>query len=87
MLVLTRKLDQSILIGPDIEIKIVGIKGSGDQALVRIGISAPKQVSVLRKEVFEEVASENRQAAVTPDSAGLEGLLQELKPATQREGP
>ena len=59
MLVLTRKKGQSLMIGNEIEISIVDIQG--DQ--VRIGINAPKTVSIHRKEVFEEIQQENRQAS------------------------
>jgi carbon storage regulator len=62
MLVLTRRLNESILIGDDIEIKIVQVRGSGDQAVIRLGITAPKQVTVLRKEVYDEVVAANRQS-------------------------
>lgn len=63
MLVLTRRLEESILIGDDIEIKIVQVKGTGGQAVVRLGISAPKSVPVLRKEIYEEVVAANQQSA------------------------
>jgi carbon storage regulator len=59
MLVLTRKKGQSLMIGNEIEISIVDIQG--DQ--VRIGINAPRNVSIHRKEVFEEIQQENRQAS------------------------
>lgn len=62
MLVLTRRLDESILIGDNIEIRIVQVKGSGDQAVIRLGITAPKHVTVLRKEVYDEVVAANQQA-------------------------
>lgn len=75
MLVLTRRVNESILIGDDIEIQIVQVRGSGGQAVVRVGISAPKQVTVLRKEVYEEVVAANRQAA-TPLAALPPELLQ-----------
>lgn len=55
MLVLTRKRDQSIIIGDDIEIMVVDL-GSNE---VRIGISAPRQLSVHRKEVYEAIMAEN----------------------------
>lgn len=82
MLVLTRRLNESILIGDDIEIKIVQVRGSGDQAVVRIGINAPKQVTVLRKEVYEEVVAANQQAASLPPSIPDE-MLRAAKPPKQ----
>jgi carbon storage regulator len=63
MLVLTRRLNESILIGDEIEIQVVQIRGSGDQAVIRLGIKAPKHVTVLRKEVYDEVVAANRQSA------------------------
>ncbi|HEY9062161.1 MAG TPA: carbon storage regulator CsrA [Pseudobacteroides sp.] len=59
MLVLTRKKEQSIIIGDNIEITIVDIQG--DQ--VRIGINAPKNITIHRKEVYLEIQDENRRAA------------------------
>jgi len=59
MLVLTRKKDQSIVINDNIEITVLDIQG--DQ--VRLGIKAPKAVSIHRKEVFLEIEAENRKAA------------------------
>lgn len=59
MLVLTRKKNESIVIGDNIEITVVDIQG--DQ--VRIGINAPKNVSIHRKEVYLEIQSENKKAA------------------------
>ena len=72
MLVLTRKKDQSIVINDNIEIKIVDIQG--DQ--VRLGISAPKSVSIHRKEIYIEIQDENRKAA-TAKNIDLNDLLKE----------
>ena len=58
MLVLTRKPDQSIMVGSDIEVMILEVRGEQ----VRLGIRAPKSVSVHRKEVFEQIREENRSA-------------------------
>lgn len=58
MLVLTRKPDQSIMIGGDIEVMILEVRGEQ----VRLGIRAPRNVSVHRKEVFEQIRDENRSA-------------------------
>lgn len=66
MLVLSRKKGQSIMIGNNIEISIVDVQGEQ----VRLGINAPREVLVHRKEVYEEIIAENRQAAaasVSPD--------------------
>ncbi len=59
MLVLTRKSDESVIIGNDIEIKILDVRG--DQ--ISIGFSAPKNISIYRKEVFEAIQNQNIQAA------------------------
>lgn len=62
MLILARKKGESIQIGNEIEIKILSIQG--DQ--VKIGIEAPKTVEVYRKEIYEQIQEENKQAAATP---------------------
>ena len=61
MLVLARKIDESIIIGEDIEVVIVDIKG--DQ--VKLGIKAPKKVTVHRKEIFEDIKQANISATNT----------------------
>lgn len=58
MLVLSRKEGESIIINDNIEIKIVDIKM--DQ--VKVGIIAPKEIKVFRKEIFDEVIKENQKA-------------------------
>ncbi len=69
MLVLSRQKDETIMIGDDIEITVVDIRGDK----VRLGVSAPKSISVHRKEVYDAIRRENREAAqVKPeDLAGL----------------
>ena len=59
MLALARKVNQSIIIGNDIEITLLEIKG--DQ--VKIGINAPKSVPIYRKEIYEQLQEENKKAA------------------------
>lgn len=60
MLVLTRKPDQSIMVGNDIEITVLEVRGEQ----VRLGIRAPRTVTVHRKEVYEQIRDEN-QVAIT----------------------
>jgi len=59
MLVITRKLDQSIIINGNVEVVVTGITKDG----VRLGIIAPREVEVHRREVFEAIAAANRAAA------------------------
>ncbi|NMF03254.1 carbon storage regulator CsrA [Clostridium beijerinckii] len=58
MLIITRKKGESLMIGDDIEIVISKV----DDGSVKIGIKAPKDVSILRKELYEEVEKENKEA-------------------------
>lgn len=59
MLVLTRRVNQSIVIRDDIEIIVLEVRGEQ----VRIGVRAPKEVPVHRKEVYEQIRQENLHAA------------------------
>ena len=59
MLVLSRQKDETIMIGDNIEITVVDIRGDK----VRLGINAPQKIPVHRKEVYESIKLENRQAA------------------------
>lgn len=58
MLIITRKKGESLMIGDDIEITISKIEDGS----VKIGINAPKNITILRKELYEEVEKENKQA-------------------------
>ncbi len=62
MLVLTRKVNQSIVIGDDIEVVVLEVRGEQ----IRLGIKAPRNVVVHRKEIYEQIQEEN-QAASTID--------------------
>ena len=59
MLVLSRQKDESIMIGDDVEITIVDVRGDK----VRLGITAPKAIAVHRKEVYEAIQREKKEAA------------------------
>jgi len=58
MLIITRKKGESLIIGEDIEITVSKIENGS----VKIGIKAPKEVLILRKELYEEVKKENKEA-------------------------
>jgi carbon storage regulator len=70
MLVLTRKNGESIKIGDDIEITIISAKN--DQ--VKLGIKAPKNIEVFRKEIYDQILEENQKA-----SQDISGFLNFLK--------
>lgn len=53
MLVLTRRVNEMIMIGEDIAITIVSVQGHGPHAQVRLGITAPREMTVLRREVYD----------------------------------
>lgn len=55
MLVLTRKVNQSIIIGNDIEVVVLEVRGEQ----IRLGIKAPKDIAVHRKEIYEQIKEEN----------------------------
>ncbi|AWI03667.1 carbon storage regulator CsrA [Clostridium drakei] len=59
MLVISRKKNESLLIGENIEVTVVKI----DDSSVKLSISAPKSVTILRKELYKEVEQENKNAA------------------------
>lgn len=66
MLVLSRQQEESIMIGDDIEITVVDLRGDK----VRLGISAPKHVAVHRKEVYDSVQKEGRRKTPPGDRRG-----------------
>jgi carbon storage regulator len=70
MLVLTRKPNESIKIGEDIELTVLGI--DGDQ--VKLGIQAPKNIEIHRKEIYLSIQEENKEATNISNS-----LLEQLK--------
>jgi len=65
MLILSRKVDERIMIGDEIEISVIDIRG--DQ--VKIGISAPRSIKVYRKEVYQAIQQENIEAVKAKPSA------------------
>lgn len=71
MLVLSRKINEKIVIGEQIEITVVSVSGD----TVRLGISAPSEVKILRKEVYEEIERQNKIAATKQPLNGSIGLL------------
>ena len=74
MLILTRKLGESITIGDDIKVSILGVRGRQ----VRLGIEAPSDVIVHREEIYVKIQAENRKASKTLKS-DLLGMVRIIK--------
>ena len=74
MLVLTRKSNQSIMIGDDIEVSVLAIMGEK----LRIGIQAPREIPVFRKEVYLEIQQERLAGSGKDDRAEVDAALGEL---------
>jgi carbon storage regulator len=80
MLVLTRKSNQSIMIGDDIEVSVLSIMGEK----VRIGIQAPRDIPVFRKEVYLEIQEERAESAAASGSGS--GLRAEVDSELRKLG-
>jgi len=74
MLVLTRKVGEGIIIGDDIRITVIEVKGGG----IRLGIEAPAEMKIYRQELYERIGSENKEAT-TWNLSDLEALTTTLK--------
>ena len=70
MLILSRKINQKILIGKDIELTIIEVRG--DQ--VKVGIKAPQEVQVFRQELYKEIQAENKVATMFSSQPALPNL-------------
>ena len=71
MLALSRKANESIIIGNDIEVTILEVKGEQ----VKIGIKAPKSIPVYREEVYQQIKESNKEAATDTVTDNLKNLF------------
>ena len=80
MLVLSRKCEQSLLVGDNVVVTVLGIEGDR----VKLGIEAPRSIAVLRQEVFEQLRSANTSAATAPGPANLHSIAAALRGRTNQ---
>jgi carbon storage regulator len=77
MLVLTRRSGESVMIGDDVVVTVLEVRGD----VIRLGIRAPRDIQVHREEVYRELQAANQEAASPTDDAVL-ALAQLLRPKT-----
>ena len=84
MLVVTRKRDERLIIGNEIEIQVLRIGRDN----VRLGIKAPAHISIYRHEIYEAIKNQNVSAVESqiPDKAALEKIAESLKAEPKPEG-
>lgn len=63
MLILTRRIGETLMVGDDISVTVLGVKGNQ----IRLGVDAPKDVSVHREEIYQRLQSEGGKAPAGPD--------------------
>jgi carbon storage regulator len=66
MLILTRRVGETVVIGNDVDVTVLGVKGNQ----VRLGVKAPREVSVHREEIYKRIKAEQQEEARTNASAG-----------------
>jgi len=74
MLVLTRKINESLVIGENIELTIIDISNGS----VRLGFSAPRCIKIYRKELIEQITQGNREASVNAATINLDELIKKI---------
>jgi len=75
MLVLARKLDESIVINENIIVKVISV----EKGVVKLGIDAPREISIIRNELLEDVKDANIAASKVADISGLSALSSRIK--------
>ena len=67
MLILTRRVGETVMIGDEVTVTVLGVKGNQ----VRVGVNAPKKIAVHREEIYERIKREEQQAAELKVVAGV----------------
>ena len=68
MLILTRRIGESVIIGDNVDVTVLGVKGNQ----VRIGVNAPKDVTVHREEIYQRICQEQQSSHLNGHATGME---------------
>jgi carbon storage regulator len=71
MLILTRRVGETVVIGGDVDVTVLGVKGNQ----VRIGVKAPKDVAVHREEIYERICREQQDHGTSMNGTAVNGSL------------
>jgi carbon storage regulator len=82
VLVLSRRIGESVVIGNDVVVTVLEVRGD----IIRLGIAAPREVTVHRQEVFEAIEAANKSAA-SPDAESVSALASALADRQQKDAP
>jgi carbon storage regulator len=69
MLILTRRIGETLMVGDEVSLTVLGVKGNQ----VRIGVNAPKHIAVHREEIYQRIQRENAPGGSTPPTSTDEG--------------
>ena len=87
MLVLTRRINEAVVVGNEVVVRVLEVRGTGPKASVKLGIEAPKGTKILREEVEKEVAEEMSRAASTGNDIArvIKRVAEEAKKKEKKE--